>query len=74
MLNKIKVYSTKTCTQCVPAKKYLRYKGIEFEEIDVTDDPMRLQRETGFSAVPVIIKEGYIPIVGYDVKALSQLI
>ena len=69
----VKVYSTATCAQCPMVKKFLKYKGIEYEEIDVTNDPMRLQKETGFMSVPVIIKEGLLPIVGYNPMELSKI-
>jgi glutaredoxin 3 len=35
---KVEVYSTSYCPYCFRAKALLRSKGVEFEEIDVTDD------------------------------------
>ena len=37
----IMVYSTETCPFCVLVKQYLKQKGVEFKEIDVSNlDPM----------------------------------
>jgi glutaredoxin 3 len=36
---KVEVYSTSYCPYCMRAKALLRSKGVEFDEIDVTNDP-----------------------------------
>jgi glutaredoxin 3 len=36
---KVEVYSTSYCPYCMRAKALLMSKGIEFEEIDVTNNP-----------------------------------
>ncbi len=36
---KLKVYTSHFCGDCTAAKHFLERKGIEFEEIDITDNP-----------------------------------
>ncbi len=36
---KLKIYTSQFCGDCVAAKHMLTRKGIEFEEIDITDNP-----------------------------------
>ena len=36
---KVVIYTTSYCPYCFGAKALLRSKNVEFEEIDVTDDP-----------------------------------
>jgi arsenate reductase-like glutaredoxin family protein len=35
------IYTTNYCPYCFGAKAFLRSKEVEFEEVDVTDDPPR---------------------------------
>lgn len=66
---KIVVYSTQHCPYCIAAKKFLRSKRIDFQEIDVTDDDdMReklVRMSGGRETVPQIFVDGR-PIGGYD--------
>ena len=39
---KIRVFSTPTCPYCVTLKEFLREKGFEFEDIDVSQDQKSL--------------------------------
>lgn len=65
---KIKIYTTTYCGYCKRAKELLTSKGIEFEEIDVTDDKVQRQKLidlTGKKTVPqIFINEKGIG--GYD--------
>lgn len=36
---RVKIYTTRICYYCDRAKDLLRKKNVEFEEIDVSDDP-----------------------------------
>lgn len=54
---KVKIYTTSYCGYCRLAKELLKVKGIEFEEIDVTDDDTqrkKLVELTGMRTVPQI--------------------
>jgi glutaredoxin 3 len=61
------MYTTAWCGYCVRAKALLQSKGIEFEEIDLDDDPQFRQKLldlTGGWTVPQILIDGD-PIGGY---------
>jgi glutaredoxin 3 len=61
---RIEVYTTRYCPYCTRAKALLRGKGVEFDEIDVTDDPelrMRMvELSGGRRTVPEIFINGEI--------------
>jgi glutaredoxin 3 len=62
------VYTTNYCPYCFGAKAFLRSKDVEFEEIDVTDDPPRraeMERLSARRTVPQIFIDGQ-SIGGYD--------
>lgn len=62
------IYTTNYCPYCAAAKALLRAKNVEFEEIDVTDDPHRraeMERLSQRRTVPQIFIDGK-PIGGYD--------
>ncbi len=56
------IYTTNYCPYCVKAKQLLRKKGVEFEEIDLTnDDTGRMQlveKSGGRKTVPQIFVNG----------------
>ena len=63
----IRVYTTRWCGYCVRAKALLQSKGLEFEEIQLDDDPAFRQKLfdlTGNWTVPQILIDGK-PIGGY---------
>jgi len=61
---KVEVYSTSYCPYCMRAKALLESKGIEFEEIDVTNDPAlrakMVELAGGRRTVPEIFINGEI--------------
>jgi glutaredoxin-like YruB-family protein len=64
----IKVYSTPTCPWCHRLKDYLKSKGIEFEDIDVSENQEaadEMVEKSGQMGVPVADINGKI-IVGFD--------
>ena len=64
----VRIYTTSYCPYCRAAKALLRGKAVQFEEIDVTDDPqLRAEMETLSQrmTVPQIFIDGK-PIGGYD--------
>jgi glutaredoxin 3 len=69
----IKVYSTQMCPWCQRLKDYLKSKGVEFEEFDVSHDEGAAQEmidKSGQMGVPVIDINGKI-IVGFDQAAID---
>lgn len=62
------IYTTNWCPYCTGAKALLRSKEIEFDEIDVTDDPEKraeMERLSQRRTVPQIFIDGRA-IGGYD--------
>lgn len=64
---RIRMYTTPWCGYCVRAKALLRSRGLDYEEIDVGDEPdfrARLNELTGGWTVPQILIDDR-PIGGY---------
>jgi glutaredoxin 3 len=64
---RIQMYTTRWCSYCVRAKTLLDSRGLEYEEINLDDDPafrQRLLELTGGWTVPQILVDGK-PIGGY---------
>jgi glutaredoxin 3 len=64
---RIQMYTTRWCGYCVRAKSLLESRGLEFEEINLDDDPAFRQKLfdlTGGWTVPQILIDGE-PIGGY---------
>ena len=69
----ITVFSTPTCSWCVKVKEFLKEKGIEFEDKDVSTDTeaaAQMVDLSGQRGVPVIDIDGKI-IVGFDIDAIE---
>ena len=56
----IKIYTKPFCKSCEFATRYLKDKGIKFEEIDVFNDvkALAMLRDKGFSEMPVVDVNG----------------
>lgn len=75
-MKEIKVYSTPSCPYCRMAKEYLKSKGVEFQDIDVTQVREALREMIAISGqmgVPVI-KIGDEVIIGFDKNKIDQLL
>lgn len=71
----ITLYSTKTCASCQQVKQYFNRHEIEFETVDVEDQPeirQNLFELTGVLTVP-ITSDGTNFVVGYDIAKLREL-
>lgn len=71
---KVIIYTTPTCTYCNSAKRFFREHGVDFKEIDVSQDVESAQRmvdKTGQTGVPVIEVNGDV-IVGFDKRRLAR--
>ena len=71
---KIKVYSTITCHWCVRLKEFLDDKGIEYEDVDVSNDEVAAEEmfeKSGQMGVPQIEINGKM-IVGFDKEAIEE--
>lgn len=74
--HKIRVFSTPTCPYCITLKEYLKDKGFEIEDIDVSQDQKSLDEmieKSGQMGVPVVDIDGNI-IVGFDKEKVNQLL
>lgn len=73
-MSKIIVYSTPSCPYCTLVKDYLKQKGIEFEERDVSKDRVSAREmieKSGEMGVPQIDINGTI-IVGFNRDAIDN--
>jgi glutaredoxin-like YruB-family protein len=73
-MKKVIIYSTETCPYCILVKDYLKQKGIQAEEIDVSQDEEKAHEmieKSGQQGVPVVDIEGKI-IVGFDKQAIDE--
>lgn len=65
---KIEIYSTATCPYCVRARRLLRKKGVEFEEIRIdqnrSQEAVMIQRSERFTVPQIFINGRHIG--GYD--------
>lgn len=71
---KIKIYSTPTCPYCNMAKDYLKKKGVDFEDIDVSasrDSAQEMIDLSGQMGVPVIALDEKV-IIGFDKEELDK--
>ena len=74
MAKKVTVYSTATCPFCIRAKQFLKDSSIQFENIDVSEDPAKAQemiKKSGQMGVPVIEVDGAI-IIGFDKDKIKE--
>jgi glutaredoxin-like YruB-family protein len=72
----IKVYSTPTCGYCKLLKEYLREKGVEFQDYDVSVDEHKrneMVQMTGQMGVPVVDVNGKV-MIGFDKSTLDTLL
>ena len=73
---KIKIYSTPACPYCVTLKEFLKEKGFEYEDIDVSQNQSMVDEmveKSGQMGVPVVDIDGKI-IVGFDKEKISEVL
>ncbi len=73
---KVEVYTTTFCPYCVRAKSLLKSKGVQFTEIDVTEDAALRQKMVEMSGGRRTVPEIFINdkiVGGFDeLKALDE--
>ncbi len=70
---KVTVYSTPTCPYCNMAKDFLKEKGVEYEEIDVSENEEKARemvQKSGQMGVPVL-EIGEEVIIGFDKEKIE---
>jgi len=54
------IYTTKTCSYCVAAKNLLKSKGLEFKEVDLSNNNelrVEISEKWKWRTVPLILKD-----------------
>ncbi len=75
-MTEVKIYSTSMCPYCTTLKEFLKERGVEFEEIDVSQDEKAMKEmveKTGQMGVPVIEIDGEI-VIGFDRGKIIKLL
>ena len=74
-IEKITVYSKPGCGMCVFTKKHLEKSGVDFHEVDVTQDSDGLAhiKSLGYSGLPVV-KFGNVHFNGFNPAELDKII
>lgn len=70
------VFSTPTCSWCRKVKDYLKQKGQNFKDIDVSKDlaaQRDMIRKTGQQGVPQLWINN-VPVVGFDRDKIDRLL
>ncbi len=72
----ITVYTQPGCRPCKRVLRKLADAKLIHRSVDVTTDPegMRFLRSIDAKSVPVVVADGYEPIVGYQPDLLAYLI
>ena len=74
----VKVYTIKSCPWCAKVKNYLKSKDVEFEDLDIEEDPVAREackKLTGMDyAVPVTTIDNENYVMDYDKEALNKLL
>lgn len=74
-MKKITVYTTDQCAYCALVKKYYTLKGIDYEVVNLSEQPERRQEAinlSGAMTVP-ITTNGQETVVGWNPARLIQL-
>ena len=61
MARRVVLFSTESCSYCVHAKSLLSKRGVDFEEVDLADQPelqAQLSELTGLDSFPQILVDG----------------
>ena len=73
----VKVYSITVCPWCTKVKRYLKYRGIPYEEHNIEHDPAALaecKALSGDTIVPVTTAEGKDFALSYDREKLDKIL
>ena len=73
---KIKLYTTPICPYCFTLKTFLKEKGFEFEEIDVSQDKKsrdEIIKKSGTMQAPILEIDDQV-IVGFDKGKICKLL
>jgi len=73
---KIKVYTTPICPYCITLKMFLKEKGFEFEEVDLSQDEKgkdEIIQKSGTMQAPILEIDDQV-VVGFDKEKICKLL
>jgi len=73
---RVRVFTTIACPYCFTLMEFLKEKGIEFEEIDVSKDEKAREemiKKSGRLEAPIVEIDGQI-VVGFDKEKIVKLL
>lgn len=73
-MKNVTIYTTSTCPYCKKLKEHLKDNGVNFDNIDVSQDQDKVQEmvdKSGQMGVPVVDIDGQI-IVGFDKEKIDE--
>ncbi|MDD2274568.1 MAG: glutaredoxin domain-containing protein [Candidatus Pacebacteria bacterium] len=73
---RIRLFTTPICPYCFSLKRFLEEKGLQVEEIDVTENEIAMDEminETQQATVPVLDIDGEF-VVGFDRKKICEIL
>lgn len=76
-MRKVEIYSTESCHFCHMAKEFFTANNISFTDYNVGTDTAKRREmidKSGQMGVPVIVIDDKDLVIGFDRKALSQLL
>jgi glutaredoxin len=75
MADKLTVYWPPGCTSCLRTREFLRDSGIEFESVNVREDPLAMARlsELGVKTVPVVAR-GSAFVLAQDLDEVARFV
>ena len=81
MVKKITIFTTDTCAYCVMVKRYLDTKGLNYEIVNLDEDPARQQEVfelSGTLTVPVTVvdkaDDSKQVVIGYNLQQLAPAV
>lgn len=75
-MKNIRLYSKPLCSWCMDAKNYLHQHGLQFQEVNVGQDPAayeEMKKLSGQTYVPVIVVDGKV-LADFDVTQLEAFL
>jgi glutaredoxin-like protein NrdH len=72
----VTVFSQPLCRPCERVKNKLREAGIDFYDVDILKNDLAYStlKALGAKSTPVVVADGFEPILGYDPIKLKELI
>ena len=71
----VKVYTLPSCVQCDSTQRMLKKNSIEFEEVDMSADPIALEmvKSLGYTSAPVVIVDEIDHWSGFRMDKIQNL-